>query len=69
MSAEFADVRWRKSSRSNGEALCVEVAWNGEAGAAIRDSKQSDRGPILTIDHRAWTSFMSVVKSGDTDLL
>lgn len=66
---------WRKSSRSNSQANCVEVAWrkssrsNGNVecvevafanlAVAVRDSKNTD-GPTLTFPAAGWTEFLTV---------
>ena len=40
-STDLPDLPWRKSSYSNGQANCVEVAamGDGQASVAVRDSK------------------------------
>ncbi|WP_308310689.1 DUF397 domain-containing protein [Streptomyces sp. GbtcB6] len=43
---DLAHARWRKSSYSGGANDCVEVAELGEH-AAVRDSKDMSRGPLL----------------------
>ncbi|WP_333761919.1 DUF397 domain-containing protein [Streptomyces sp. IBSBF 2390] len=43
---DLAHARWRKSSYSGGANDCVEVAELGEH-AAVRDSKDIDRRPLL----------------------
>ncbi|MFJ9704762.1 DUF397 domain-containing protein [Streptomyces sp. NPDC101234] len=43
---DLAHARWRKSSYSGGANDCVEVAELGER-AAVRDSKDVSRGPLL----------------------
>ncbi|WP_084262713.1 DUF397 domain-containing protein [Actinomadura formosensis] len=39
---------WRKSSRSNGQQECVEVAAAGKGRVAVRDSKNPS-GPMLLL--------------------
>nr|WP_093508141.1 DUF397 domain-containing protein [Streptomyces sp. Ag109_O5-10] len=43
---DLPHARWRKSSYSGGANDCVEVAELGER-AAVRDSKDISRGPLL----------------------
>jgi hypothetical protein len=38
----MSEIRWRKSTRSNDQSLCVELAGTG----LVRDSKNPD-GPVL----------------------
>lgn len=43
---------WRKSSRSaSASGACVELAWDGRAVSALRDSKDPASG-ALTVDMR-----------------
>jgi hypothetical protein len=58
-------VRWRKSSRSNGGAQCVELAHDAEV-AAVRDSK-NPTGPVLTFGQAELTRFLHAVKAGQLD--
>ncbi|WFE22215.1 DUF397 domain-containing protein [Solwaraspora sp. WMMD937] len=51
---------WRKSTRSNGQAMCVEVATNVPATVLVRDSKDP-AGPALTFSPAGWTSFLSTL--------
>jgi len=51
---------WRKSSYSNGQANCVEVA--GRPGAiAVRDSKDPG-GPPLAVASSTWRAFTRRIK-------
>ncbi|MFJ3798471.1 DUF397 domain-containing protein [Streptomyces sp. NPDC090088] len=43
---DLAHAQWRRSSYSGGANDCVEVAELGER-AAVRDSKDISRGPLL----------------------
>ena len=60
-STDRPDLLWRKSSYSNGQANCVEVAAVGLV--AIRDSKSAD-GTRLTFTPDAWQQFIKRLASG-----
>ena len=59
-STEPTTMLWRKSSHSNGQANCVEVATlgTGRARIVIRDSKTIE-GPYLAFTIRAWRQLIS----------
>lgn len=57
------DFRFRKSSYSNPERECLEVAANIPGTVAIRDSK-NPAGPILQLGPDTWTAFRSAVAAG-----
>ncbi|MDO0913978.1 DUF397 domain-containing protein [Streptomyces sp. DT2A-34] len=46
-----------KSSYSQPETNCVEVADTTPGGRAVRDSKQQD-GPLLTVSRDSWQAFV-----------
>ncbi|RGD56615.1 DUF397 domain-containing protein [Kitasatospora xanthocidica] len=55
---------WRKSTYSNGQGDCIEVA-DGVAGVVpVRDSKDP-HGPALAFTAEAWRSFVAGVQAGD----
>jgi hypothetical protein len=53
-------IRWRKSSLSDGQDTCVELA---HTGTAVRDSK-NPAGPTLTVGTQG---LLSAVRSGRLD--
>ncbi|MEU5906368.1 DUF397 domain-containing protein [Micromonospora sp. NPDC047527] len=55
---ELTDARWHKSSRSNQDANCVEVATNLGEVVGVRDSKDPD-GPVLAVDAYSWRLFVA----------
>ncbi|GAV40720.1 DUF397 domain-containing protein [Streptomyces acidiscabies] len=58
---DLTDAAWIKSSRSNGQAACVEVAFIGQGAVPVRDSKNA-YGPILVASETAWGAFVEYVK-------
>jgi hypothetical protein len=53
---------WRKSSRSNDQGLCVEVAVNLGDVVGVRDSKDLT-GPALVVTPAGWTAFVAALRS------
>jgi hypothetical protein len=63
-STELSGAQWRKSSYSNGQANCVEVAGlRGEClVTAVRDSKMPG-GASLFFSMEAWRRFTEAVET------
>jgi Domain of unknown function (DUF397) len=61
---DFTRPPWRKSSYSNAQANCVEVATAGRRGAVVtvRDSK-SPGGTALMFTADAWRQFVQTART------
>ncbi len=66
MSNDLSSATWRKSSRSNGQANCVEVADLNGGHRAVRDSKDP-AGSTLVFTPTEWAAFTAGVRSGEFD--
>lgn len=58
-SADLKNAPWRQSSRSNGQANCVEGARLRDGRVAARDSKDAGCGPVLVFAAAPWARFAS----------
>ncbi len=67
-STDLSGALWRKSSYSNGQANCVEIAARGgRTLIAVRDSKAPEF-PSLIFTAGAWRQFTESVKTTTTKL-
>ncbi|MFJ6621376.1 DUF397 domain-containing protein [Kitasatospora sp. NPDC091335] len=55
---------WRKSTYSNGQGDCVEIADGLVDMVPVRDGKDP-QGPALAFTPDAWRSFVAGVRVGD----
>ncbi|MEU2602408.1 DUF397 domain-containing protein [Streptomyces hirsutus] len=49
---------FRKSSYSSQQGECVEIAVTTDRGRAVRDSKQREGSPLLTVSRESWAAFL-----------
>ncbi|MBB5915540.1 hypothetical protein BJY24_004452 [Nocardia transvalensis] len=57
-------MNWFKSSRSQNQGQCVEVAWLPDGQVGVRDSKNPDAGH-LTFTPGEWDAFTARMESGE----
>ena len=62
---DLSGLLWRKSSYSNGQANCVEIAAlsGGRTAVVVGDSKAAG-GPALMFSAQAWQQFACNLRDG-----
>jgi hypothetical protein len=64
--ADLVDACWRKSSISNSQGTCVELARLTGGEYAVRNSRNPD-GPALIYTHAEIAALIEGVKQGEFD--
>jgi hypothetical protein len=63
---DLTGADWFKSSRSGGNANCVEVAFLPNSLVGVRDSKNPS-GPALVFTPAEWSAFTAATTRGEFD--
>lgn len=63
---DFAGARWIKSSYSNADTDCVELAQIGDR-IGVRDSKKGDASPVLEFAPAGLAALVTNAKAGEFD--
>lgn len=64
---DFGSATWRKSSYSQGQNNCVEIA-RKDGWVGIRDSKLGNESPVLVFTEAEWTAFQAAVRDDEFQL-
>jgi len=56
---------WRKSSKSNGQGACVEVAFLDDGRVALRESDEPDS--VVVTSAVKWDAFLAGVRENEFD--
>ncbi|HXV93202.1 MAG TPA: DUF397 domain-containing protein [Pseudonocardia sp.] len=66
MATELADAQWRRSSASNHQGNCVELAALPDGAVAVRHSR-SPSGPALVYTRAEVEAFLAGLRAGEFD--
>ncbi|GAA5059011.1 DUF397 domain-containing protein [Nocardia callitridis] len=66
MNVDLTGAKWFKSSRSQANKECVEVAHLGGGVVGVRDSK-NPTGPALVFTPGEWDAFLGGASAGEFD--
>ncbi|WP_030259931.1 MULTISPECIES: DUF397 domain-containing protein [Streptomyces] len=58
------EATWRKSTYSNGDGECIEVADGITGIVPVRDSKDPS-GPALKFTSEGWQAFVAGIRAGE----
>ncbi|MEU1997156.1 DUF397 domain-containing protein [Nocardia gamkensis] len=65
MEVDWTGAVWRKSTYSGPDGNCVEVAFLVDGNVAVRDTKDSGRGPVLAFAPGEWDAFLMGFSTGE----
>ncbi|MGC5401547.1 DUF397 domain-containing protein [Streptomyces sp. DT20] len=60
---DLTEASWVKSSYSNAQSSCVEIATVGGGVVPVRDSKNI-LGPVIVLGDHAWCAFLAGITEG-----
>jgi hypothetical protein len=66
-SSQVSEAFWQKSTFSNMNGSCVEIARLQPDRIGVRDTKDNGAGPVLIFTGPEWNAFLSGAKDGQFD--